>query len=106
MLPKQKLIDLDQPSLFRGNVLRLPAKHPYEERVDFMLFETGFDERRYGLMVSSGYKAGIPLVYLPAESESKDSGVSRDWIISNWKAWIYPDCDVSQVEFIEAYGAT
>ncbi len=71
MLPKQKLIDLDQPSLFRGNVLRLPAKHPYEERVDFMLFETGFDERRYGLMVSSGYKAGIPLVYLPLKAKAR-----------------------------------
>ncbi|MGN8171864.1 Imm45 family immunity protein [Agrobacterium cavarae] len=51
--------------MFRGNVLRLPAKYPYEERVDFIIFETRFDERRYGLMVSSGYKAGIPLVYLP-----------------------------------------
>ncbi|MDP9572368.1 UNVERIFIED_ORG: hypothetical protein J2W66_002861 [Agrobacterium larrymoorei] len=106
MHPKQKLIDLDQASLFRGNVLRLPAKYPYEEHVDFMLFETTSGERGYGLMVTSGYKAGISLVYLPPESESKDGGVSRDWIVSNWKAWIYPDCDVSQVEFIEAYQAT
>ncbi len=61
MHPKQKLIDLDQASLFRGNVLRLPAKYPFEERVDFMLFETRSGERGYGLMVTSGYKAGIPL---------------------------------------------
>ncbi|MGP4806255.1 Imm45 family immunity protein [Agrobacterium cavarae] len=105
MHPKQKLIDLDQASLFRGNVLRLPVKYPFEERVDFMLFETRSGERGYGLMVTSGYKAGILLVYLPPGSQSKDGGVSRDWIASSWKAPIYPDCDVSQVEFIEAYEA-
>jgi len=46
MTNKKKLIDLEESSLFRGNVFRLPARHPYEEFVDFMLFDTHSEERR------------------------------------------------------------
>lgn len=65
-----------------------------------MLFETRSGGRRHGLMVTSRYKAGIPLVHLPPEIESEDGGVSRNLIISNWEAGIYPDLHVTHVEFI------
>lgn len=106
MTNKKKLIDLEESSLFRGSVFRFPARHPYEEFVDFMLFDTHSEQRRYGLMVTSGYKAGIMLVHLPADCESLDGGVDRNWVISNWKTWIYPECDVTDVLVFYGYDAT
>lgn len=86
---------------------RSPATWPYEKWVDFMLFETQDDERPYGLIVSSGYKAGLFLVKLPIESMSDEGyGVSTDWVINNWEKWIYPECKVEDVHLVEGYVAT
>ncbi|MBS9426010.1 hypothetical protein EAE90_20885 [Photorhabdus caribbeanensis] len=102
-----KLIDHIEKYISRGTVFRLPATWPYEEQVDFMVFETQDDERPYGLIVSSGYKAGLILVKLPAEcSLIETRGLSTQWIIDNWAKWIYPECDVSDVYVLERYIAT
>ncbi|AJF72050.1 MULTISPECIES: Imm45 family immunity protein [Raoultella] len=102
-----KLIDYKEKSISRGTVFRLPANWPYEEWVDFMLFETQDDERPYGLIVSSGYKAGLFLIKLPIESISDEGlGISTEWVIANWAKWIYPECDVSDVYLIDGYVAT
>ncbi|CFR30542.1 Imm45 family immunity protein [Yersinia massiliensis] len=101
-----KLIDRKEKSIYRGSVFRLPAAWPYEELVDFMVFETQDDERPYGLIVSSGYKAGLFLVKLPIESVSDEgNGLSTEWIINNWAKWIYPECNVEDVHIIEQYVA-
>ncbi|MEX0526217.1 Imm45 family immunity protein [Raoultella terrigena] len=102
-----KLIDYKEKSISRGTVFRLPANWPYEEWVDFMLFETQDDERPYGLIISSGYKAGLFLIKLPIESISDEGlGISTEWVIANWAKWIYPECDVSDVYLIDGYVAT
>ncbi|HCR58845.1 Imm45 family immunity protein [Raoultella terrigena] len=102
-----KLINYKEKGISRGTVFRLPATWPYEEWVDFMLFETQDDERPYGLIVSSGYKAGLFLIKLPIESISDEGhGLSTEWVIANWEKWIYPECDVSDVYLIDGYVAT
>ena len=99
----RSLIDVEDESLFRGNILRVPGKYPYEEFVDFMIFDTQSEDRRYALIVTSGYKAGLILVYLPQESEAAGGGVNLKWLVSNWNKWIYPECDVSDVTLISRY---
>lgn len=102
-----KLIDYKKMAISRGMIFRLPAVWPYEEWVDFMVFETQDDERPYGLIVSSGYKAGLFLIKLPAESLSDEGhGLSTEWIIANWAKWIYPECNVEDVHILDEYVAT
>lgn len=102
---KIRLVDLPSATIWHGNVFRVLGKYPYEQYVDFMVFETKSESRSHGLIVASGYKAGLILVYLPVESSSVEGGVDREWVVSNWDKWIYPDCDVSDVYFIERYEA-
>ena len=103
----KKLINYKNNTIYRGNVFRLPAQWPYEDWVDFMVFETQDSERPYGLIVSSGYKAGLFLIKLPGESLSdKEHALSTQWIIDNWAKWIYPECDVSDVYLFDGYEAT
>ncbi|ETS32872.1 hypothetical protein PTE_00011 [Photorhabdus khanii NC19] len=102
-----KLIDIQDHALRHGNVFRLPAQWPYEEFVDFMVVDLSNTERPYGLIVTSGHKAGLILVKLPAEcSLIETRGLSTQWIIDNWAKWIYPECDVSEVYVLERYIAT
>jgi len=99
-----KLIDRKEKSISRGSIFRLPAVWPYEAFVDFMVFETQDDKRPYGLIVSSGYKAGLFLVKLPMESVSDEGhGLSTEWVINNWAEWIYPECDVGDVHILDGY---
>jgi hypothetical protein len=99
-----KLIDSKNNCIARGEILRVKGKYPYEELVDFMVFETMEKNTPYGLMVTSGYKAGLILVYLP-EVSNVSGGLDKNWVVSNWKQWIYPDCDVSEVCLIDGYAA-
>ncbi len=102
-----KLIDYDQKSISRGMVFRLSAQWPYESIVDFMVIDLADSERPYGLVISSGHKAGLILVKLPAESHFDEGrALSTEWVISNWDKWIYPECDVSDVYLIERYEIT
>lgn len=98
-----KLIESGESSIWRGNIFRVRGIYPYEDIVDFMVFETQQDDRPYGLLVSSGYKAGLILVRLPEESCSADGGLDKKWIIENWEKWIYPDCALSEVYLIDRY---
>lgn len=106
MAEKIKLLESKGGSIWRGNIFRVRGKYPYEELVDFMVFETQSDDRPYGLIVTSGYKAGLVLVYLPKESSSVEGGVDKEWIASNWNKWIYPDCNVSDVYLLDGYEVT
>lgn len=99
-----KLIDYKEIFISRGMIFRLPACWPYEEVVDFMVVE--FAET-HGLVVSSGYKAGLILIKLPQESHLKEMrALSTEWIIDNWTKWIYPECDVNDVYLLDGYIAT
>ncbi|MGF6595292.1 Imm45 family immunity protein [Pseudomonas sp. 2835] len=98
-----KLIECSNEIFSRGTVFRARGKYPYEEIVDFMVFDTLDENRRFGLMVTTGYKAGLPLVCLPDESNAGGLGLSKAWVLANWGKWIYPDCKVSQVLVINSY---
>ncbi|UVJ42906.1 Imm45 family immunity protein [Pseudomonas sp. LS1212] len=98
-----KLIAVEGDFVLRGSILRVPGKWPYEKCVDFMIFETQDEDRPYGLMISSGYKAGLILIRLPKEGCLDGGGVSKAWLISNWDKWVYPDCDVADVYLIDGY---
>lgn len=98
-----RLVDHKSRSFARGSIFRARGKYPCEELVDFMVFDSQIEDRPYGLIVTSGYKAGFILVYLPMESSSVDGGLDKEWVVSNWGRWIYPDCDVLDVYFIDRY---
>ncbi|MEB6222217.1 Imm45 family immunity protein [Pantoea anthophila] len=99
-----KLIEIKDIALRHGNIFRLPAVWPYEAMVDFMVVDLSNADRPYGLIVSSGHKAGLILVKLPAEScLSEVRGLSVEWVIDNWDKWIYPECDVKDVYVIDRY---
>lgn len=102
---KTKVVESQVQSVVRGNILRVSGKYPYENHVDFMVFETNSEDRPYGLIVTSGYKAGLILVYLPKESNSDEGGLSKAWLVSNWRKWVYPDCDILDVYLIDGYEA-
>lgn len=97
------LLECSNEVFSRGTIFRARGSYPYEEVVDFMVFETLDEDRRFGLMVTTGYKADLPLVLLPGESNGGCLGLSRDWVLANWGKWIYPDCEISQVLVIDGY---
>ncbi|MBF4554927.1 hypothetical protein H7698_02510 [Pseudomonas sp. p50] len=102
---RKKIVESQAQSILRGDIIRVSGKYPYEHNVDFMMFETNSEDSPYGLIVTSGYKAGLILVYLPKESNSDEGGLSKAWLVSNWKKWVYPDCDISDGYLIGGYEA-
>ncbi|MDC9591021.1 Imm45 family immunity protein [Xenorhabdus sp. XENO-10] len=101
-----KLIDYEQDGIGRGCVFRFPAVWPYEEFVDLLVinFPNPDKDTMHALVISTGHKAGSLLVELPKESELTNSvGLKKEWIISNWAEWIYPECDVNDVYIIRRY---
>lgn len=99
----QKLTDI-KTSVSRGSVFRVRGKSPYEQVVDFMVYDPHDSNRGLGIVVVSGYKAGLPLVIFPVESYDSSSGsLDRDWLINNWSKWVYPECPVEFVEVAENY---
>ncbi|MBC3486938.1 Imm45 family immunity protein [Pseudomonas kermanshahensis] len=101
-----KLIEHPEGIVSNGTILRFPAKWPYEDTVDLMLTSIPDDESGFGLVVTTGQKAGLILVRLPAECESQlGRGVRLEWLIANWEKWIYPECNVSEVRLLEHYPA-
>ena len=101
-----RLIEDDREVLHRGVVLRLRGQWPYEDFVDFMVFDPLEEKHGMGLIVSSGHKAGLISLLLPIESETDgDRGIDRKWLVDNWAKWVYPECDVSDVFVTEHYRA-
>ncbi|WP_445656978.1 Imm45 family immunity protein [Achromobacter sp. NCFB-sbj8-Ac1-l] len=99
-----KLMDAPGDGLWHGNILRLKAKWPYENVVDFMVFDTLDAERPSGLIVTSGHKAGLILVHFPVICcNDNGRGVRKKWLIDNWDLWVYPDCSVDKVMFSTGY---
>lgn len=96
-----KLIDYPYTSIKRGVILRLPSTWPYEAWVDFMVVDL-FDS--HALVITTGHKAGLVLVTLPAISSSSEGrALSTVWMKKNWEEWIYPECKVEDVHIIENY---
>lgn len=103
-----KLIDWKDENLWRGTVFRLPVTAlPHEAPVDLMLIETVSSASGFSLMVCTGYKAGLMLFALPesAKAEGAVHAISRNWLVSNWKAQIYPACPVEVALLMPNYPA-
>ncbi len=104
VVPYGKLIDLEAKKIGRGAIFRLIGEWPYEDIVDFMLFDTAGQERTLGLITVTGYKAGLQCVHLPNECLFEGTKMlSTSWIINNWEKWVYPECPVEDVFYRDYY---
>jgi len=77
-----KLVDSEANAYPHGTIFRLRGKYPYEDTVDFMVFDPQVEDKNQSLIVSSGYKAGLILVHLPKESGRL--AIEKDWLVNNW----------------------
>ncbi|UXM96223.1 Imm45 family immunity protein [Bartonella sp. HY329] len=99
-----KLKDYKEALLRRGNVLRVKGIYPHEAFVDLMIFETQKAICPLGLIVTTGYKAGLILQTYPEEAYAYPlSGIYKHWLVENWIKWGYPSCDIDDVYIIERY---
>jgi len=100
----KKLIEVPGDDLANGCVFRFEGQWPHEACVDLMLVSMPDDFSQFGLVVTTGHKAGLLLVRLPRECESVHSvGVRHEWLVSNWSTWVYPECDVADVWLLRRY---
>ncbi|WP_182418760.1 Imm45 family immunity protein [Bartonella sp. HY038] len=111
-----KLLDYEEMILWPGTIFRLKGQYPYENRVDFMIYETSYDEYPLGLIVTTGYHAGkkVPFVF-PKEAftkrkiegfESRIFAINKEWVISNWQTLIYDGCTIEDVDIYDGYHLT
>jgi hypothetical protein len=85
-------------TIYRGAILRFPAKPPYEKIVEFLVYEHSNKNFGLGLMVASGYKAGLTAKLLPKESLSADKmGIDVKWLVTNWTNWVYAGASPDEV---------
>jgi hypothetical protein len=86
-----RLLDLADDCLIIGDVIRLSDNYdlgPGSGPVDLLLFNPQEDETGLGLMVASGYKAGLIFAILPEESRfERKLSLSKAWLIENWDKW-------------------
>lgn len=84
------LTDLAGESLWRGDILRLAHNYdlgPGSGPVDLMVYDPGGGDG-LGLIVVSGYKAGLTLAIFPAEScRAGARSLETSWLLKNWDRW-------------------
>ncbi|WP_376784898.1 Imm45 family immunity protein [Stutzerimonas nitrititolerans] len=97
------LISCESGSFWRGVVFRFPAKHPFEDIVDFMIIEERESPTAFKLICSFGYHSGQTELVFPAEAKHECGGVSVAWLVENWTKWIYPGCGVESVKYVDCY---
>jgi hypothetical protein len=92
------LHQLDRDTLWTGDIVRLPENYdlgPESQPVDLMVFDPNDYDCGLGLVVVSGYKAGLVYALLP-EASMKDGTRTIDvsWLKSHWDKWFcYPHLD-------------
>ena len=86
------LTHLTDRRLFAGDILRLSDNYdagPGSGPVDLMVFDPRDVDAGLGVIVTSGYKAGLILHVFPRESVAPDGlGLCADWLVANWDRWI------------------
>ncbi|MBZ9676558.1 Imm45 family immunity protein [Mesorhizobium sp. ES1-1] len=86
-----RLLALAEDFLIVGDMVRLSDNYdlgPGSGPVDLLVFDPHDSAAGLGLMVASGYKAGLVLAVLPAESLfEKKRAISKFWLIENWDKW-------------------
>ena len=85
------LVDTTQEALWTGDILRLPENYdlgPGSLPVDLIVYDPNDEECGLGLLVVSGYKAGLVYALLPAQSLKGGSrALDLDWLRDNWNSW-------------------
>ena len=84
------LVKLRGQDLAVGDILRLPENYdlgPGSGPVDLLVYDPRDSDCGLGLMVVSGYKAGLALCVLPRESRGTEGGLSVDWLLAHWAEW-------------------
>lgn len=85
------LMESGEDALFTGDVVRLPENYdlgPGSPPVDLMVFEPHDEECGLGLVVLSGYKAGLIYALLPQESLKGGSrAICFEWLKGHWSRW-------------------
>ena len=99
----QPLATCQKDSFGRGAVFRFPALAPFEKVVDFMIIEEHESPTFYKLICTSGYHAGQTELVFPAEAKHETGGVSVAWLKKNWSVWVYAECEVSNVHYVDCY---
>ena len=68
------LVNCGSPWIPSGALLRCKGRYPYESIVDFLVFDAiALADAGFGLLVASGYKAGLVRQILPLESRGQPS---------------------------------
>ena len=101
----RNLVDCGNPWVPAGALLRCKGQYPYESIVDFLVFDAiALADAGFGLLVASGYKAGLVRQILPLESRGPElaHGLQTRWLVENWAVWGYPECPVDQVMIRES----
>ncbi|ODT15728.1 MAG: hypothetical protein ABS57_12435 [Mesorhizobium sp. SCN 65-12] len=88
---RRLLAEIPDESLWRGDVIRLvhdPSLGPGSPPAEFILFETwGYDDV-LGLLKLKGYKAVLPFLYFPKESQGEGKlSLETGWLFKNWNQW-------------------
>lgn len=93
----------------RGAVFRLPARWPYEETVEFLFADTPPGaERRMGLLVTTGYKAGSWARLLPDEAfvPARPWTLSASWLCENWRDEVYAGAGPEKILVCASYSSS
>jgi Immunity protein 45 len=90
-----KLTELDRDILWTGDILRLPENYdlgPGSTPVDLIVFDPNDSDCGLGILVVSGYKAGLIYALLPQESQKDGTRcIDMGWMKANWDKWFcYP----------------
>lgn len=89
---------MEKQPLFRGTIIRVPAKGQWESVVDFMVYDPDLDDFGMGIIVDSGYSAGIGIACYPKESVSFGTrAICSDWLRKNWNKWNFTQTKVEDV---------
>ncbi|MDO6965452.1 Imm45 family immunity protein [Rhizobium alvei] len=96
------LADLRDTSLWRGDVIRLPHHPeigPDSRPVDLLIYELWGYDQKLGLMITKGYKAGMPLFYAPKESQGEGKlSLETSWLHANWNKWFVYNYELDENE--------
>ncbi|MBN9071071.1 MAG: hypothetical protein J0H34_05585 [Rhizobiales bacterium] len=84
------LTEMAGESLVRGDILRLADNYDLGRGsgpVDLMVYDP-HGEDGLGLMVVSGYKAGLTFCIFPIESSNPGTrSLDAGWLLRNWEHW-------------------
>lgn len=102
----RKLINWPHEELWRGTVFRLlKVEGQHEAPLDLLLLNSDTSPSGFGLVITTGYKAGHMPWPLPVSARAKGNvqAISRAWMIKNWSKINHLSCPIEDVRVIQNY---